>query len=326
VEAADLNKPVRGPERTQGARGRHPPTDGGAQRTKRAPKGAVSPSGSGSAKRADPLAAGVDMEAKELKSKVEDEIKQLAETVDGERKGARFAEILDTMSRFHKYSFNNCILISLQKPDAQRVAGFNTWKSLGRFVKKGEKGIRILAPMVHKMTIESDEVEDQKVPVLRGFRTVAVFDISQTEGEELERFQYQKLGQVANELLEKTKQIALKHGYTLDFVETLNGPLGYCINSTKEIKIVVNTPEQMFSVLLHELGHALLEHQGGQEKFKELEAESVAYVVSKHLGLEPANVDYLLSYGATKEDIISIFNSIQKVSQVIISELQEADA
>jgi hypothetical protein len=307
------------------------------------------------------------MEAMELKSKVEDEIKQLAETVDGERKGARFAEILDTMSRFHKYSFNNCILISLQKPDAQRVAGFHTWKSLGRFVKKGEKGIHILAPMVHKMSLESEphlkdeagargrrstptkvggeakrigvcvrgdcapsegflEEEDQKVPVLRGFRTVAVFDISQTEGQELERFQYQKLGQVANGLLEKAKQIVLKHGYALAFVETLNGPLGYCINLTKEIKVVTNTPEQMFSVLLHELGHALLEHQGGQEKFKELEAESVAYVVSKHLGLEPANVDYLLSYGATKEDIISIFNSIQKISQVIISELQEADA
>lgn len=260
------------------------------------------------------------MEAKELKSKVEDEIKQLAEMVDEERKGVRFAEILDTMAKFHKYSFNNSILIRLQKPDAQRVAGFQTWKSLGRFVKKGEKGIYILAPMIHKMTLESDEAEDQKVPVLYGFRTVAVFDISQTEGRELNSFKYQELAAVPAELLERAKQIATSYGYAVETVPSLGSALGCCDNISKEIKIVSGLPEQMFTVLLHELGHALLEHAGGQEKFKELEAESIAYVVCRYLGLEPKNADYLLSYGATKDDILSILEAIQKVSRVIISE------
>lgn len=262
------------------------------------------------------------MEANELKAKVEDEIKQLAEMVDVERKGARFVEILDTMAKFHKYSFNNSILIRLQKPDASRVAGFQTWKGLGRFVKKGEKGIHILAPLVRKKFLESKEGEAQEVQVLCGFMAVTVFDISQTEGKELEAFQYQELAPVANDLLEKAKQIALSHSYTLDFVETLSGPLGCCINATKEIKIVTSSPEQMFTVLIHELGHALLDHQGGQEKFKELEAESIAYVVSRHLGLEPKNVDYLLSYGATKDDIMKVFESVQKITQIIIAGLQ----
>lgn len=265
------------------------------------------------------------MEAKELKAKVEEEIKQLAETVDMERKGTRFAEILDTIAKFHKYSFNNSILIRMQKPEARRVAGFQTWKGLGRFVKKGEKGIHILAPLIRKKVLETNEVEDQEVRVLRGFMAVTVFDISQTEGRELESFQYQELAHVADDPLEKAKQIALKNGYTLEFVETLNGPLGYCINANKEIKVVTSSPEQMFTVLLHELGHALLEHQGGQEKFKELEAESIAYVVSRHLGLKPKNVDYLLSYGATKDDILSILNNVQMVSNLIIKGLTESD-
>lgn len=98
------------------------------------------------------------MEAKELKAKVEDEIKKLAETVDMERKGTRFAEILDTMAKFHKYSFNNSILIRLQQPEARRVAGFQTWKKLGRFVKRGEKGIHILAPLVRKKVLENNEL------------------------------------------------------------------------------------------------------------------------------------------------------------------------
>lgn len=261
------------------------------------------------------------MEAKELKAKVEDEIKKLAETVDMERKGTRFAEILDTMAKFHKYSFNNSILIRLQQPEARRVAGFQTWKKLGRFVKRGEKGIHILAPLVRKKVLENKEGEEQEFQVLRGFMAVTVFDISQTEGRELEGFQYQELAPVADGLLEKAKQIALQKGYTLEFVETLNGPLGYCINETKEIKVVTSSPEQMFAVLIHELGHALLEHKGGDKKFKELEAESIAYVVSRHLGLEPKNVDYLLSYGATKDDILTILESVQRISQDLIKSI-----
>lgn len=266
------------------------------------------------------------MDAKELKGRVENEINQLAEQVDQERKGARFAEILDNMAKFHKYSFNNSILIHLQRPDARRVAGFHTWKSLGRYVKKGEKGIMILAPLIYKKALQEnipDESEQKEVQVLRGFRAVVVFDISQTEGKELESFQYQELASAPSALLDKAKQIASSRGYAVNIVPSLGGPLGCCDNISKEIKIVSGSTEQMFTVLIHELGHALLEHAGGQHKFQELEAESVAYVVCRYLGLQPKNVDYLLSYQATKDDILKILENVQKIAQDIISKISE---
>jgi hypothetical protein len=100
-------------------------------------------------------------------------------------------EYLGTMAKFHTYSFGNIMLIARQKPSASNVAGVRTWNSLGRFVRRGEKGILILAPMVGKKaktleetTVEKGE-EKKPQPQLYGFRAVYVFDISHTEGKEL---------------------------------------------------------------------------------------------------------------------------------------------
>jgi hypothetical protein len=99
--------------------------------------------------------------------------------------GDDWKRMLQVVSKFHRYSFNNHLMIFLQRPDATVVAGFNRWKSLGRFVKKGEKGIAIFAPCKYKTKIETDAGEEKSVQQIRGFRVVHVFDISQTEGDDL---------------------------------------------------------------------------------------------------------------------------------------------
>ena len=92
--------------------------------------------------------------------------------------------MLQTASKFHRYSFSNILLIQLQRPDATLVAGFNKWRSLNRCVRKGEKGLAILAPCKYKTKIETDDGEDKTLQQVRGFRVVHVFDISQTEGDD----------------------------------------------------------------------------------------------------------------------------------------------
>ncbi len=105
----------------------------------------------------------------------------VAEIVSGDD----WKRMLKVASKFHRYSFNNHLMIFLQRPDATVVAGFNRWKSLGRFVKKGEKGIAIFAPCKYKTTIEDESGDEQVIHSIRGFCIVHVFDISQTEGDEL---------------------------------------------------------------------------------------------------------------------------------------------
>ncbi|MDP9069272.1 MAG: ArdC family protein [Actinomycetota bacterium] len=101
----------------------------------------------------------------------------VAEIVSGDD----WKRMLKIASKFHRYSFNNHLMIFLQRPDATVVAGFNRWKSLGRSVKKGEKGIAIFAPCRYRTKVENHAGEEQTVQQIRGFRVVYVFDISQTE-------------------------------------------------------------------------------------------------------------------------------------------------
>src|SRR5947209_14804587 len=97
---------------------------------------------------------------------------------------------LAVMARFHQYSWNNCLLIALQRPEATHVAGFHAWHKLGRFVRKGEKGIAILAPVIAKREIKDDATSETELTIqqLVGFRTAFVFDVSQTNGKELPQF------------------------------------------------------------------------------------------------------------------------------------------
>ena len=109
-------------------------------------------------------------------------IDQLTEGIANLTSSTQWQDYLNFQSRFHRYSFGNVLLIALQRPDATRVAGFNAWKKSNRFVRKGEKAIWILAPMVYK---NPDAEEGEVDRVIRGFKFVPVFDVAQTDGEEL---------------------------------------------------------------------------------------------------------------------------------------------
>ena len=122
--------------------------------------------------------------AQELTAKINQSITALCAETDAAKQSETYLAWLSTVSRFYKYSFGNCLLIWTQAPEATRVAGFNTWKSLGRFVKKGETGIRILAPIVRKVDEEKNGTTE-KVSRPFGFRTVSVFAQEQTDGQPL---------------------------------------------------------------------------------------------------------------------------------------------
>ena len=135
------------------------------------------------------------MKAEEIKNKTNEAVAYLVEALESGQSEV-LTEYLNAMARFHNYSFGNIMLIARQKPAATRVAGIRTWNSLGRFVKRGEKGILILAPMVGRRTQRRDEIsteiesanaadERKAEQELYGFRAVYVFDVDQTEGKEL---------------------------------------------------------------------------------------------------------------------------------------------
>ena len=131
------------------------------------------------------------MNREEALKRSEEALDQLAQALE-QGKSDTLVRYLETLSRFHQYSFGNTLLIAIQRPDATHVAGYQRWKQLGRFVKQGEHGIAILAPLVYKQAAkEADDQADQEnheVKVLRGFKVVYVFDVSQTDGNELPQF------------------------------------------------------------------------------------------------------------------------------------------
>ena len=127
------------------------------------------------------------MKNNKAKQLIENALNSLTESLENGQSG-ELKKYLQTMSRFHKYSLRNVMLIALQKPSATHVAGFHAWKKLGRFVKKGENGIVIIAPLVYKKeTVENDD-NSSNVTEINGFKGVYVFDISQTDGDELPEF------------------------------------------------------------------------------------------------------------------------------------------
>jgi len=229
--------------------------------------------------------------AAELQGQLEAEIAALVSGEDWRR-------FLETVSRFHKYSANNLFLIMAQKPDATRVAGFNTWKRLGRYVRKGERGIRILAPCLYRYEDEQGEEHRR----LGGFRVVSVFDISQTSGAELP-------ADIRPVLLEGEAPAGLWDALAAQVVgtgfELVRGDCGGANGCTHYGSRTVTVRDdvddaQACKTLAHELGHVLLGHEsqllGGCRGLLEVEAESVAYIVAQASGLDCSG--YSLPYVA----------------------------
>ena len=212
-----------------------------------------------------------------------EEVKAGVASIQSSEEWVRF---LDVSSRFWRYSFHNQMLIALQRPNATLVAGFNAWKEMGRFVKQGEHGIRILAPMLVKVKPEDPDSEEERIV---RFKSVAVFDVSQTEGTELPEMHHPLKGEAPMGVLIRVKKFIENHGYTVRYEETPEGTYGF-VNASKEI--VLREGESMaqtLDTLCHEVSHALLGHVGDSSlsrEEKELEAETAAWVVCRNLGLE----------------------------------------
>lgn len=232
----------------------------------------------------------------------------VAEIVSGDE----WKRMLSVAAKFHNYSFNNQLMIFLQRPDATVVAGFNRWKSLDRFVKKGEKGLAIFAPCKYKTKIEDDNGDEKTFQQLRGFRVVHVFDISQTEGEDLP-----DLDAVRPKLLDGDAPVGIwealaSHAASVGFEvvrDRKGGENGYCDFLNKKIAVRPDVaPAQAVKTLIHELGHALLHSEGptASREVAETEVESVAFVVCDAIGLDTGNYSfpYVARWAGGSEDLI----------------------
>jgi len=236
---------------------------------------------------------------------------------------------LNAMSRFHNYSFGNILEIARQRPDATRVAGMDAWNQLGRKVKKGEHGIRILAPIVGVKRKKDEEAEKditkQNTRVLVGFRNAYVFDVSQTEGAELPAMR-----EISGEVGEnRARLIAFinKQNIELVFTENIAPALGTSYGG--RIAILPGQSEaEEFSTLVHELAHEMLEHAKRRttttKVVRETEAESIAFVVGKAVGLNTgtASADYIHLYHGNASLLAESLEVIQQTSAAILAALQ----
>jgi hypothetical protein len=259
-------------------------------------------------------------------------VKSLIEQLEAGHSDALTA-YLDAMSRFHNYSFGNILEIARQRPDATRVAGMYAWNQLGRKVKKGERGIRILAPIVGVKRKKDEEAEKditkQNTRVLVGFRNAYVFDVSQTEGAELPAMR-----EMSGEVGENRARIISfinKQKIELVFTENIAPALGMSYGG--RIAILPGQSEaEEFSTLVHELAHELLEHAKRRttttKVVRETEAESIAFVVGKAVGLNTgtASADYIHLYHGNASLLAESLEIIQQTSAVILAALQPSES
>jgi antirestriction protein ArdC len=255
-------------------------------------------------------------------------IKSLIEQLEAGHSEALTA-YLNAMSRFHSYSFSNILEIARQKPDATRVAGFYAWNQLGRKVKKGERGIRILAPIVgiHRKLEEGAEkdITKQNRPVVVGFRNAYVFDISQTEGEELPEHATVKGDAGANR--DRLIEFVNAQDIELEFNERIAPAMGMS-SGGKILLLPGQSKAEEFSTLVHELAHEMLHRADRRTTIskvvRETEAEAIAFVVSKAVGLETgtASADYIQLYHGNASLLAESLEVIQKTSAVILAALE----
>jgi hypothetical protein len=232
---------------------------------------------------------------------------------------------LDYQSRFHSYSFNNVLLIAAQMPSASRVAGFRAWQRMSRFVRKGEKALWILAPMIYK---DIEESSDDPKRVIRGFKYVPVFDVSQTDGEELPETTHKLRGEDPAGCFARLLAVAHSIGFTVEDAE-LNGMCnGDCSHEHRRIRVeVTNSPAQRIKTLAHEIAHAILHEKHDDRALAELEAESTAYVVCQALGVDSSDYSfgYVAGWAGDGEKAIAairlVGERIQKTAEQILDAL-----
>lgn len=264
-----------------------------------------------------------------------------------------YRNYLTTMSKFHNYSFNNTLLIAMQKPDATLVAGYKAWqKNFERHVNKGEKAIRILAPAPYKIKEERDKIDPvtqellldkdgnpQKEEVeitIPAFRAVSVFDVAQTDGKPIPEL-------AANELLadvegyqDMIRAVEAISPVPIELEEIAGDSKGYYDREAKRIAVQENMSEsQTLKTMIHEVAHSKLhskeveqdEQMKKDRNTKEVEAESVAYTVCQHFGIDTS--DYSFGYiagwssGRDTKELRSSMDTIRRTASELITGIEE---
>ena len=235
---------------------------------------------------------------------------------------------LGAMAKFRSYSFLNVLLILKQYPNAVRVAGYKTWQSFGRQVKKGEKGIMILAPMYHKQSEKKEqtgEVEESRH--LAGFRTVYVWDEQQTTGNDLPQ-----IGSVTgdpNVYLERLEEFVRRNGIALSYSDAI-APAKGTAEKGKITLLPSQSSADTFATLVHEVAHSDMHfgdrRAGTDKRIRETEAESVAYVVCSAIGINPGTAcrDYIGLYGGDANLLLASLQSVQATASFILAALEAA--
>lgn len=290
--------------------------------------------------------------AEDRKQEMKDITDRLEKGVSEIFQSEKYQQFLDTMARFPQYSLNNNLLIMMQKPDATLCQSYTGWKQMGRFVKKGEKGIRILAPAPYKMEREQDKLDEKGKAVLdkdgepvkeivqiniTAFKPVSTFDLSQTDGEPLPTIGASELtGSVEGyaTLFEAIKEAS---PVPIGFEDIKGGAKGYFHTEENRIAIQEGMSEvQNVKTAIHEMAHAKLHNMeaqkaredGGQTRSsKEVEAESVAYTVCQHFGIDTS--DYSFAYvagwsqGKEMPELKESLNTIRTAASELITAIDE---
>ena len=255
------------------------------------------------------------MRSEQAKKVAEEALAELMEDLD-KGKSEELIQYLGVMAQFHNYSMRNQILISVQQPHATHVAGYGCWRNMGRQVKKGEKGIAILAPIMHRKTTDPDD------HTVVAFKTAYIFDISQTDGKPLPGFA--KVDGDPAGYTDRLKEYIHKRGIILKYTSTLGGAEGVSYGDIIKVKKGL-APADNFSVLVHELSHWLLHKNpndcSADRRVRETEAEAVAFVVCRAVGLNTntASSDYIQLYRGDKKTLVASLDRIQKTASSIIS-------
>src|SRR6202142_628298 len=233
---------------------------------------------------------------------------------------------LGAMAKFRNYSFGNIMLIARQKPDATNVAGLRTWNSLGRFVRRGEKGIFILAPMVGNKRNKEESAEQntdakETQRTLYGFRGVYVFDVTQTEGKELPTLT-EVNGDVSG-YRERLFKFVEAQSVELSFSERIAPAKGLSYGG-KITLLSGMQPAEEFSTLVHEIAHEML-HRGDRrtlttKQVRETEAEAVAFVVCQSVGLQngTSSQDYIQLWHGDANLLRESLEAVQQTAAVIL--------
>ncbi len=232
----------------------------------------------------------------------DDILEQLRQGVTKLTESQEWIRWLDVQRRFHRYSWGNCLLISIQRPDATQVAGYRRWQDLGRQVRKGERGIFILAPVVNrtKVVVEDHEGGEESTDAhsVRAFRAACVFDVAQTDGDELPEVAARLNGDDPHQAFGQLVDIATGIGYRVELTSLPGQRNGDCNFLEQRLRVREGlTPAQMVKTLAHELAHALLhnpmhDHLVVDRDIAELEAESVAYVVCSGLDIDSGSYSF----------------------------------